>query len=92
MLAEWVMPRWRDPCLLRHHKPCLLLLNAEWLLERRCTEPATLGKGVERCLLLEESGGGAAGLRIKYRGLFSLNCGEEVLHSLGTIGRFGRRT
>lgn len=50
-----------------------------------------MGKGVESRLLLEEGGGWAAGLRVKHRCLFLLNCGEEILHNLGTVGGFGRR-
>lgn len=93
MLAEWVVRGLnRESCLLRHHKPCLLWLNAEGLLEWRCTERAALSKGIESGLLLEESGGRAAGSRVEYRCLFLLNCSEEVLHGLGVIGRFGGRT
>jgi len=49
-------------------------------------------KRVESRLLLKKCGGGAAGSRVEHRCLFPLNCGEEVLHNLGTIGGFGRRT
>lgn len=89
MLAEWVMGGLnREARLLGHKKPCLLWLNAEWLLEWRCTECATLREGIESRLLLIEGGGRAAGPRVEYCCLFPLDRGEEVLHGLGTISRF----
>ena len=93
VLAEWIVRRlnW-ETRLLRDHEPCLLWLNTEWLLEWGCTKRASLGEGIECCLLLEENGGWTPGLRVEYRCLFLVNCSEEVLHRLGTIGRFGRRT
>lgn len=86
MLAERVMGRlnW-EARLLGHEKPCLLWLDTVWLLEWRCTERATLPKGIKGWLLLEECVRGAAGLRVEHRCLFFLNRGEEVLHSLGAI-------